>query len=117
MSMVARHCTPTRVQRLNPVTGEHKVWTSQLLLTAIAKRKSGGFIVGGEDGVYNFDPVTGAVTPFCKPETDIPLNRMNDGACDPQGRLWIGSMMQNIGPAGEDWDITADTGRAIPRFS
>jgi sugar lactone lactonase YvrE len=102
---------PTRIQRFDPVTHEHKVWTSPLLLTAIAKRKSGGFIVGGEDGVYGFDPVTGNTIPFSQPETDIPLNRMNDGACDPQGRLWIGSMMQNIGPKGEDWDITADTGK------
>jgi sugar lactone lactonase YvrE len=102
---------PTRIQRLNPATGEHKVWTSPLLLTAIARKASGGFIVGGEDGVYSFDPATGTTTAFCKPESDIPRNRMNDGACDPQGRLWIGSMMQNIGPAGEDLDITADTGK------
>jgi L-arabinonolactonase len=101
---------PTRIQRFTPATGEHKVWTSELLLTALARKKSGGFIVGGEDGVYNFDPVSGAVTLFCKPETNIPQNRMNDGTCDPQGRFWIGSMMQNIGPAGEDLNITADTG-------
>jgi sugar lactone lactonase YvrE len=102
---------PTRIQRLNPVTCDHKVWTSPLLLTAIAKRKSGGLIVGGDDGVYSFDPVTSATTLFCNPETDIPLNRMNDGSCDPMGRFWIGSMMQNIGPEGQDLDITADTGK------
>jgi L-arabinonolactonase len=101
---------PTRIQRFIPATGEHKIWTSQLLLTAIAKRKSGGFVVGGEDGVYTFDPATGAVTPLCKPESDIPQNRMNDGACDPQGRFWLGSMMQNIGPSGEDLEITTDSG-------
>ncbi len=101
---------PTRIQRFTPATGDHKTWTSEILLTAIAKKKSGGFIVGGEDGVYSFDPATGAVTPFCKPETNIPGNRMNDGACDPQGRFWLGSMMQNIGPNGEDLDITQDSG-------
>jgi sugar lactone lactonase YvrE len=101
---------PTRIQRFTPATAEHKIWTSELLLTAIAKKKSGGFIVGGEDGVYNFDPTTGTVASFCKPESNIPMNRMNDGACDPQGRFWIGSMMQNIGSKGEDLDITADTG-------
>jgi sugar lactone lactonase YvrE len=101
---------PTRIQRFTPATGEHKVWTSELLVTAIAGKKSGGFIVGGEDGVYNFDPASGAVTRFCKPESNIPHNRMNDGACDPQGRFWIGTMQQNIGPGGEDLDITADTG-------
>jgi sugar lactone lactonase YvrE len=102
---------PSRIQRFIPSTNEHKIWTSTVLLTAIAKRKSGGFVVGGEDGVYNFDPASGAITAFCKPETNIPTNRMNDGACDPQGRFWIGSMMQNIGPSGEDLPITADTGQ------
>ncbi len=102
---------PTRIQRLDPVTGDHKVWTSPVLLTAIAKKKSGGFVAGGEDGVYGFDPVTGETSQLAKPETDIPLNRMNDGACDAVGRIWIGSMMQNIGPMGEDWDISADTGK------
>ncbi len=102
---------PSRVQRFVPATQMHDIWTSPLLLTAIAKKKSGGFVVGGEDGVYGFDLVTGATTLLCSPETDIPLNRMNDGSCDPQGRLWIGSMMQNIGPKGEDLDISADTGK------
>jgi sugar lactone lactonase YvrE len=102
---------PTCIQCFNPATSEHKVWHSDVLLTAIARKVSGGFIVGGEDGVYTFDPDSHAVTPFCKPETDLPQNRMNDGAVDPQGRLWIGSMMQNIGPGGEDLGITADTGK------
>jgi sugar lactone lactonase YvrE len=102
---------PSRIHRFTPVTGDHKIWISPLLLTTLAKKSSGGFIVGGEDGVYSFDPASGETKPFCKPETDLPGNRMNDGACDPQGRLWIGSMMQNIGPSGEDLDITADTGK------
>lgn len=101
---------PTRIQCLNPATGDHRVWTSTLLLTAIARKKSGGFVVGGEDGVYSFNPATGETTPFCKPEGNTPQNRMNDGAVDPQGRFWIGSMMQNIGSGGEDLDITDDTG-------
>lgn len=101
---------PTRIQRFTPETAAHRVWTSELLLTAIAKKRTGGFVVGGEDGVYSFDPLSGAVILLSKPEPDIPQNRMNDGACDPQGRFWLGSMMQNIGPEGEDLDITSDTG-------
>ena len=101
---------PSRIHCFSVSTAEHQIWISPQLLTAIAKRKSGGLVVGGEDGVYGFDPASGKTIAFCAPEKDLPRNRMNDGACDPQGRLWIGSMMQNIGPAGEELDITADTG-------
>jgi sugar lactone lactonase YvrE len=101
---------PSRIHRLDPASGAHRVWYSSLLLTAIALRNGGGLVLGGEDGVYSFDPETGAISLFVRPETDRPQNRFNDGACDPQGRLWIGTMFQNIGPAGEDLDIPADTG-------
>ena len=101
---------PSRIHSFSPSTGDHQVWPSKLLLTAIAKRRSGGFILGGEDGVYSFDPATGAIAAFCKPEMDRPHNRFNDGACDANGRFWIGTMHQNIGPNGEDLPIPASTG-------
>jgi sugar lactone lactonase YvrE len=101
---------PSRIHRLEPASGQHRVWHSGLLLTTLALREKSGLVLGGEDGVYAFDPCTGAITPFATPETDRPHNRFNDGSCDPQGRLWIGTMYQNIGPHGEDLPIPADTG-------
>lgn len=101
---------PSRIHRFAPATGDHRVWHSALLLTTLALREKGGCILGGEDGVYCFDPATGAITPFATPETDRPNNRFNDGACDPQGRLWIGTMQQNIGPLGEDLPINENSG-------
>jgi sugar lactone lactonase YvrE len=100
---------PTRIHRFTPATGEHRTWISPLMVSAIAQKTSGGFVVGGVDGVYSWDPETNACALFCKPE-NLPGNRLNDGAVDRQGRLWIGSMMQNIGPQGEDLGISADTG-------
>jgi L-arabinonolactonase len=102
---------PSAIHCFNPETKEHKHWPSEVLLTAIARRTRGGFILGGEDGVYSFDPESGVITPFCKPETDLPGNRFNDGACDPAGHFWIGTMQHNIGPKGEELGMTADTGR------
>jgi L-arabinonolactonase len=102
---------PSRIQCYCPATGEHRFWLSEVLLTAIAVRTSGGFILAGEDGVYNFNPTSGAIIPFCKPEVDLPGNRFNDGACDAAGNFWLGSMQQNIGPAGEDLELTDNTGR------
>ena len=101
---------PTRIHHLLVATGEHRLWHSDLLLTAIARRTRGGFVLAGEDGIYSFDPATGVIKPLASPEKDRPGNRFNDGACDAQGRFWVGTMMQNIGPSGEDLPITSDTG-------
>jgi L-arabinonolactonase len=101
---------PSRIHRLDPATGDHRIWYSSLLLTTLTLRDAGGLLLGGEDGVYVFDMATGAICAFAKPEADRPQNRFNDGACDPAGRLWIGTMHQNIGPGGEDLDIPVDSG-------
>jgi L-arabinonolactonase len=101
---------PSRIHRFEPATGAYRVWHSTLLLTTLALRRKGGLIVGGEDGVYAFDEKSGAITPFVRPETGRPHNRFNDGTCDAKGRLWIGTMHQNIGPHGDDLEIPAATG-------
>lgn len=107
---------PSRIHRLQPASGQYRSWASDLLLTTIALRQDGSLIVGGEDGVYFFEPQSGAIRPVCQPETDRPQNRFNDGACDSAGRLWIGTMHQNIGPMGEDLPIPDHSG-ALYRVS
>jgi L-arabinonolactonase len=101
---------PSRIHRLDVANGIHRSWLSDLLLTAIALTADKRMIVAGEDALYMFDPATGAITPFCRPETDRPQNRSNDGACDSAGRFWLGTMHQNIGPRGEDLAIPSSTG-------
>ncbi len=101
---------PSRIHRMHVESGIHRTWTSNLLLTAMALRQDGSLILGGEDGVYTFDHRTGSIAPFCQPESGRPQNRFNDGACDSAGRLWIGTMHQNIGPNGEDLPIPSATG-------
>ncbi len=101
---------PSRIHQLNPETGLHRHWHSDVLLTAIVPCGDGSFLVAGETALYTFDPVTGALTLFCTPEQGRPQNRSNDGACDSAGRFWHGTMHQNIGPRGEDLPIPASTG-------
>jgi sugar lactone lactonase YvrE len=101
---------PSRIHRLHVGSGAHRMWYSDLLLTAIAPRNNGTFILGAEDGVYCFDPVTGAISPFCTPPGEVAGNRFNDGACDRAGRFWLGSMQNNIGSKGEDTGINRSSG-------
>jgi sugar lactone lactonase YvrE len=101
---------PTRIHFIDPATGRHRSWYSDRLLTALALCADGSLIAASAAGLDYFDPDTGALTPFCAPENDRPQNRSNDGACDSAGRLWIGTMHENIGPHGEDLVIPADSG-------
>ena len=41
------------------------------------------------------NPETGCVTKISDPESDKPHTRFNDGKCDPQGRFWAGTMVEN----------------------
>ena len=112
----ATHCLwwldiplPSRIHRLNPATGEHRSWQFNIMLTAMALRLDGTVLAGGEHGLYIFNPATGALSEFAQPESK-PGNRGNDGAADAAGRFWFGTMQQNIGKAGEDLDITQNSG-------
>lgn len=44
------------------------------------------------DGFTSVDLTTGALGELIPVEADLPANRMNDGACDPRGRAFAGTM-------------------------
>ena len=50
------------------------------------------------DGFQSLDPETGAVADLVAVEADRPENRMNDGACDPSGRCFAGTMAFDTSP-------------------
>ena len=80
-----------RMHRLQPETGELTTWPTPELFSAFAMRDSGGFIVATRTHLAFFEPQTGAFEPICRPEPAENENFLNDGRCDRQGRLWIGS--------------------------
>lgn len=49
-------------------------------------------VVALEDGIYIQNTRNGSLTRLSNVEADIPENRFNDGKCDPNGNLWVGSM-------------------------
>ena len=59
--------------------------------------------------IARYDLETEKLTWLIEVEEDQPLNRFNDGACDADGRLWIGTMSTKITPeSGALYKITSE---------
>ena len=102
---------PSAIHRLHVASGAYRKWQFTEKVTAMARRNDGTVLVGTQAGLAIFNPETGALTPWRRIDPETPGNRGNDGACDARGRFWFGTMMNNIGPRGEDLPITASTGK------
>lgn len=81
-----------RVHRFDPATGEASHWPTPFRITAIAPRAAGGFIGGSEHGLVLIDAALTRFDLLADPEPHIAGNRFNDGAVDPAGRFWAGTM-------------------------
>jgi sugar lactone lactonase YvrE len=64
---------------------------------AVAPAISGGYVLAAGTGFLYVD-AAGAVHELAQPEAGRTDVRMNDGACDPQGRFWAGTMAYDESP-------------------
>ena len=64
---------------------------------AAAPAVAGGYVVAAGTG-FLFADTSGAICELAQPETGRTDVRMNDGACDPQGRFWAGTMAYDESP-------------------
>ncbi len=71
--------------------GQHTVWDVGEEVGAVVPRASGGLVLAARSGFRWLDPDTGSVTPIAPLDLGAGI-RMNDGACDPAGRFFAGSM-------------------------
>jgi len=81
-----------KIHRFDPDTGNGQSWPSPSEVGFLAPLENGHFIAGAKTGLYDFDPAGGAFRLIRTVEPGRPNNRLNDGAVDPCGRLWFGSM-------------------------
>jgi sugar lactone lactonase YvrE len=92
------------VNRLDPSSGRIERWPIPQIASGIVPTGDETALVMLSDGVYRLDLASGGTEVFTQPETD-PRNRSNEVRTDPQGRLWLGTMANNIGPNGEDLPV------------
>jgi sugar lactone lactonase YvrE len=102
--------TGRAIERFEPAANRHDRWPVAGFPEAIALRRKGGAILALDNRVCLFD-FTGAPRMLCIPEPDRPGNRLNEGACDPQGRFRVGTMQNNIATDGSSKAIDAHSGR------
>jgi len=81
-----------KIHRFDPASGARRSWDSPEQVGFVLPAQGGGFVAGLESGLHLFDPADGAFSLLAAVEPDRPGNRLNDGAVDPAGRLWFGTM-------------------------
>lgn len=80
------------IHAVDPETRLVTTWRLPGRVGSFGLCESERLVVALPDGVYLFDPATGATELVVDPEPDRPTNRLNDGKVGPDGAFWVGSM-------------------------
>jgi sugar lactone lactonase YvrE len=80
-----------------PSTPRRQIARTQCDLSAVIARANGGLLLAAGHEILAVDP-NGVVQTVAIVEDDQPDNRFNDCRCDPQGRLWAGTMHKQRAP-------------------
>ena len=90
------------IHRYDPSTGDNHSRQLDEPIGCLAPTTKGDLLLATRSGFWRYDPETGEKTALHDPEADRPSNRFNDGATDPRGRLWAGTMKDDGGPPSPD---------------
>jgi sugar lactone lactonase YvrE len=83
-----------KVHRVHPLTGEHREWLMTSEPSALALHPHGGLVVSLREGFVHLDTASGTVTLIAAAPYDTSVARFNDGAVDPAGRFWVGTIYE-----------------------
>ena len=78
--------------RLHPATGVLDRWALDAEPGCVARLRGGGLLLACRDGLWSFDPGSGARRRLCPPPYDPGRQRFNDGKPDALGRFWVGTI-------------------------
>jgi sugar lactone lactonase YvrE len=86
---------------------ESRRWDLQRPIAAAIPRTTDGFVVAGGVEIFALDEA-GRILPFARLDADPDLVRFNDAKCDPQGRLWAGTLATDFTPRAALYRIDPD---------
>jgi sugar lactone lactonase YvrE len=84
-----------KVYRYKPHNGSNLAYDVGENVGTVVVTSNGKLLLALRTGFACLDPNTGRVTHLADPEADKPHTRFNDGKCDPKGRFWAGTMVEN----------------------
>lgn len=76
----------------DPATQKNRSFDTPSRIGTVVPANSTEAMVALEDGIHILNTDDGSLMMYAEIESKIADNRMNDGKCDPAGRLWVGSM-------------------------
>ena len=79
-----------RIHRFQPSSTEHKTQALGVKVGALGLREQEGLIMATQRGFMLLEDDT--LTPLVDPEAHLSATRFNDGAVDPLGHFWAGTM-------------------------
>ncbi|MDC8004232.1 SMP-30/gluconolactonase/LRE family protein [Aureisphaera galaxeae] len=90
----------------NPETKKNRSFPTPSLIGTVVPKNDSLALVALEDGVYMLNTVNGSLAILSDVEKELTINRFNDGKCDPNGNLWVGSMhLEQSEPKGSVYKI------------
>ncbi|XP_046563962.1 regucalcin-like isoform X2 [Haliotis rubra] len=86
------------VHRYDPVTGKDDVITLDDVVGFVVPRSKGGLVIALGLAFASLDWETKTVTKLAETDPGTQNHRLNDGKCDPRGRVWGGTMDKEFAP-------------------
>jgi sugar lactone lactonase YvrE len=87
-----------RVHAFDPASGCAETRDVGRPVGSVVPSRDGSIVLATSRGFERLDWRSGRVSTIAEVESDRPGNRMNDGACDPAGRFWAGTMAIDESP-------------------
>lgn len=95
-----------KVHRLQPDSGHEETWQFQQPVSALSLTNVAGWLlVAAGTEVLRWNPAHDERVLFATVEAASAGNRLNDGATDPDGNFWVGSMPNNVSADGSAIDV------------
>jgi sugar lactone lactonase YvrE len=76
----------------NPKTNQNRSLSTASHIGTVVPKNEDEALIALFDGIYTMNLQTGQTTLFSDMKEALIGSRLNDGKCDPSGRLWVGSM-------------------------